>query len=188
MIVSKNMVVTIDYTVTDTEGEELDTSKGSGPFSYIQGTGSVVPGLEAALEGRSPEERVKVTVSPKDGYGERDEALIFSVPKERLGEIEDLEIGSHFHVRKDSGEVIMLTVTGIKGDTVTVDGNHPLAGSTLNFDVTVKDVRAATEEELAHGHSHCGEECGGECGHGECGDGECGDDCGCGCGCNEEEE
>jgi len=189
MIISKNAVVTIDYTVTDPEGTELDSSRDAEPFSYIQGTSSIVPGLEAALEGRSPEERIQVTVNPADGYGERDDALIFSIPQERLGEVEDPKVGSHFHVRKDSGEVLMLTVTGIKDGMVTVDGNHPLAGTTLRFDVTVLAVRGATEEELEHGHAHCGGGCGGGCG-GECGGGECGEgeDCGCGCGCHEEEE
>lgn len=187
MIVSKNMVVTIDYTVTDTEGAELDSSRDSAPFSFMQGTGSVVPGLEAALEGRRPEDHFQVTIQPKDGYGERDEDLVFSIPKERLAEIEDLEVGSHFHVRKDSGEVMMLTVTGIKDGVVTVDGNHPLAGSTLHFDVTVKDVRAATGEELEHGHAHGGGCCGHDGCGGDCGDG-CGEEEGCGCGCSGEDE
>lgn len=194
MTVTKNTVVTIDYVVTDPEGTELDSSLGGEPFSFIQGTSSIVPGLEAALEGHAPQDRIRVTVEPKDGYGERNEKLVFSVPKERLEEIEDLEVGSHFHVRNDEGGVMMLTVTAIKDGVVTVDGNHPLAGTTLKFDVTVKAVRAATEEELAHGHSHgdgCGHgECGEEgCGCG-CGDGECGEDedCGCGCGCGGDEE
>lgn len=153
MKISKHSVVSIDYTLTNDAGKVLDSSKGREPLSYIQGMGSLIPGLENALEGKGKGESLKVSIPPKDGYGERDEGLVQDVPRDQFGEGAEVEIGMQFQVDTEGGEVVV-TVVGVEPETVKVDGNHPLAGETLNFDVTVSEVRAATEEELHHGHVH----------------------------------
>ena len=153
MQISKHKVVTIDYTLKDEQGSVIDSSAGGEPFSYIQGIGSVIPGLEQALEGRSPGESVTVSIPPEQAYGERDEALVQVVPRALFGEGQEIAPGMQFQAETESGTRIV-TVVGVEEDRVTVDANHPLAGATLTFDVTVVDVREATPEELEHGHVH----------------------------------
>ena len=153
MQVAKNKVVGIDYKLTDKEGKTIDSSESHGPLYYIQGIGNLIPGLENALDGKKAGDNLKVKIDPKDGYGERNDALCQSVPKAQFESDEGLEIGMQFEVDTEQGELVV-SVTKIEGDTVTVDGNHPLAGVELHFDVTVKEVREATAEELAHGHVH----------------------------------
>lgn len=153
MNVSKNKVVIIDYTVTNSLGTVIDSSKGGEPFAFIHGTGNVIPGLEQALEGRASGEVLNVTVPPELGYGLRDAALMQVVPRDRFDGIEELEVGMRFHAESDQGERVV-TVIDIDGEDVTIDGNHPLAGETLEFGVTVVEVRDASEEELSHGHVH----------------------------------
>lgn len=155
MQISEHKVVTIDYTLTDDEGTVIDSSRGSEPLAYVQGIGNIIPGLESALEGKQPGDTLKVKIAPKDGYGARDEELVQIVNSEMFSNPEELQVGAHFQAH-DGEEHRMFTVTAIEGDHVTIDGNHPLAGVTLNFDVTVKDVREATAEELNHGHAHGG--------------------------------
>ena len=155
MQIAKDKVVIIDYTLTDDQGEVIDTSKDGEPLSYIQGTGDIIPGLENALEGRAVGETLKVSIPPQDGYGLRDEELVHVVSREIFRDAEGLEVGAQFQGRTD-GEAHIFTVMEISGDEVTIDGNHPLAGMTLNFDVTVREVREATAEELSHGHVHDG--------------------------------
>ena len=152
MQIAPRKVVTIDYTLTDDEGEVLDTSKGGTPLSYLHGTGSIVPGLESALEGKKAGDALKVTVAPAEGYGDRDERLVQEVPRDRLP-ADEVELGMRFEVRGDQGE-LTVTVVSMDDANVTLDGNHPLAGVTLSFDVTVVEVRDATAEELEHGHAH----------------------------------
>lgn len=153
MNVQKNKVVGIDYKLTDGSGKMIDSSKDHGPLYYIQGTGSLIPGLEVELEGKKAGDHLDVKIAAKDGYGERNDGLCQSVPRSQFESTEGLEIGMQFEVETEQGELVV-TVTKIEGDTVTVDGNHPLAGMDLHFDVTVKEVREATAEELAHGHVH----------------------------------
>ena len=152
MRVAKNMVVSIDYTLTGADGTVLDSSSGQEPLAYIHGTGSIIPGLEDALEGKSAGDALKVSVPPEKGYGLRDDKLLQQVPR-RMFDMEGLAPGMRFHAESDHG-VRVVTVAAVDGDTVTVDANHPLAGQTLSFDVKVMDVREATEEELSHGHVH----------------------------------
>lgn len=147
MQVAKNRVVTIDYTLTDDDGLVLDSSRGGEPFSYVQGTGSIPPGLEAALEGRSPGEELRVDVPPDQAYGERDESLVEVVPVERFEGADEVQVGQHFQTSDASGTRVV-TVVGVEHGMVTVDGNHPLAGETLHFDVKILDVREATPEDL----------------------------------------
>ena len=153
-------VVSIDYTLTDDDGTILDTSDGRDPLEYIHGTGHLVPGLEDALQGKTTGTQMNVTVQPNDGYGERDEGLVQSVDREAFKGAEELEVGMRFQADTNKGPHVF-TVAAIEDDQVTIDGNHPLAGVVLNFDVTVRDVRDATTEELQHGHVH------GEGAHGE---------------------
>lgn len=155
MRIAKHTVATIDYTLTDNDKNVIDTSEGGEPLSYIHGTGSIIPGLEDALTGKSPGDALRVSVPPAQGYGERDDSLLKVVPKDRF-ETDDIEVGMQFHTSSDNGHQV-ITVVDIEGDKITVDGNHPLAGVTLNFDVKVVGVRQATQEELDHGHAHGGD-------------------------------
>lgn len=153
MQIASRKVVTLDYTLTDDQGEVLDTSKDSQPLVYLHGTGGIVPGLESALEGKDEGASLKVTVAPADGYGERDDELVKSLPRDKFPSDEDIEVGMQFRAQSDDGPVVV-TVVEVDDQNVTVDGNHPLAGMTLAFDVTVLSVRDATLEELTHGHAH----------------------------------
>lgn len=147
MQIAKDSVVSIHYTLTDDAGAVLDSSDGNEPLVYLHDNGNLVPGLEAELTGKAKGAKFEVKVAPKDGYGEFDAQLVHQVPKRQFDG--DVEVGQRFHAGPS-----VVTVTKILGDMVTVDGNHPLAGKTLHFKVEVMDVRAATEEELEHGHVH----------------------------------
>ena len=153
MQIAENKVVSIDYTLTDADGALLDTSKGGEPLSYIHGTGSIISGLESALDGKSSGDALQVSIPPEEAYGERNDDLQQTVARDMFDGVEDLEVGMQFRAQGSQGEQVV-RVVAIEGDDVTVDGNHPLAGVTLNFDVTVADVRDATSEELEHGHAH----------------------------------
>jgi FKBP-type peptidyl-prolyl cis-trans isomerase SlyD len=153
MKVGKHKVVSIDYTLKDDDGTVIDSSQGGDPLAYIHGTGNIIPGLENALEGREQGENLSVSVAPGEGYGDRDDAMVQVVPR-HLFEVEsELQPGMQFQAHSDQG-VSLVTITAVEGDQVTVDANHPLAGQNLHFDVTVVDVRDASEEELDHGHVH----------------------------------
>jgi len=153
MQVEKNRVVSIDYTLKDNDDQVIDTSEGREPLAYIHGVGQIIPGLENALEGKEPGADVSVTINPEEGYGERDESMVLNVPREQFEGAESIEPGMQFQAETDEG-VRILTVLEAGDQEVTVDGNHPLAGITLNFDVSVQDVREAEQEELDHGHVH----------------------------------
>ena len=153
MEITADRVVTIHYTLKDDSGAVLDSSTGGEPLAYIQGHGNLVSGLERALEGKQDGNTLAVVVSPSEGYGERDEALIQRVPKRALQGSGEIKKGMQFQARTDDG-MRLFTVTGVIGDMVALDGNHPLADQTLHFDVEVVGVREATTEELEHGHVH----------------------------------
>lgn len=153
MKVAANTVVSIDYVLRDDDGEVLDSSQGQPPLVYIHGTGSLVPGLEKALEGKDVGAAIKVDVAPDQAYGERDESLVEVANRNQFESGVEIEVGAQFQVEGPQG-VTMLTVVEVDGEEVTLDGNHPLAGMTLHFEVSVKDVRAATPDELKHGHVH----------------------------------
>ena len=153
MKIDKNRVVTIEYTLKDSEGEVLDTSEGDEPLVYIHGIGTLVPGLESRLVGSSVGATLSVDVNPDGGYGDRDEELVINMPKERFSEIEDLSVGMQLEATMSDGEQI-ITIKEIGADEVIVDANHPLAGMVLHFDIEVVAVREATAEELDHGHAH----------------------------------
>lgn len=153
MQIEKNKVVGIDYKLTDKDGKLIDSSESHGPLYYIQGIGNLIPGLESALEGKKTGDSLKVAIPAKDAYGEVNEALCQTVPRTQFESAEGVELGMQFEVETEEGELVV-TVTKIEGDSVTVDGNHPLAGIELHFDVTVKEIREASAEEMAHGHVH----------------------------------
>jgi len=154
MKITKNKVVGIDYTLKDNDGEVLDSSEEGHPLYYLHGAGNLIPGLENSLEGKSAGEHLQVTVQPAEGYGERDETLRQQVPRDRFRGVDELQIGMRFRVAGHDGEQLVVSVVEIADDNVTIDGNHSLAGVTLNFDVTVREVRDATKDELAHSHAH----------------------------------
>jgi FKBP-type peptidyl-prolyl cis-trans isomerase SlyD len=153
MEIAADRVVTIHYTLKDESGAVLDSSAGGEPLAYIQGHGNLVPGLEKALEGKQGGTHVEVTLSPEEGYGTREAALVQRVPKRSLQGASEIRKGMQFQANTDAG-MRVFTVTAVTGDMVTLDGNHPLADRTLHFNVEVVSVREATTEELEHGHVH----------------------------------
>ena len=153
MQITKNKVVAIDYTLKSDDGELIDTSEGQEPLAYLHGVGGIIPGLERELEGKQPGDQLHVKVAPADAYGERDESLEQEVALEQFEDSENLALGMQFQVDSDDGPVVV-TVVEIDDDVVTIDGNHPMAGVNLNFDVTIREVRDATTDELSHGHVH----------------------------------
>jgi FKBP-type peptidyl-prolyl cis-trans isomerase SlyD len=153
MQIVKDAVVTMHYTLKNDSGETIDSSAGGDPLAYLQGNGNLIPGLESALEGKQAGDKVLVKVAPGDGYGEYDKALVQQVPRRSFKGIANIQVGMQFQVQSDHGPRAV-TVTNVIGDMVTVDGNHPLAGQHLNFDVEITEVRVATDEELSHGHVH----------------------------------
>ena len=161
MKIAHHKAVTVEYTLSDDAGAVLDTSKGREPLSYIHGTGGIIPGFEAALEGKSATDHVSFTLAPVDGYGERNDELVFSLPRERFSEVDDLREGMQFAVNAPHGGMIM-TVVNVGEQEVTLDGNHPLAGCNLHFDVEVLEVRDASAEEIAESTKET------ECGCAEC--------------------
>ena len=153
MQITKNAVVAIDYTLTSDEGEVLDTSTGHEPLAYLHGVGGIIPGLERELEGKQTGDQFQVSVAPQDAYGERDDALEQEVARDQFEGADELELGMQFQVESEDGPTVV-TIVEIDDDVVTIDGNHPMAGVNLNFDVTVREVREATADELSHGHVH----------------------------------
>jgi FKBP-type peptidyl-prolyl cis-trans isomerase SlyD len=153
MQIGAKKAVTIHYTLKDDKGEELDSSDGGDPLVYLHGEGNIVPGLEKALEGKQPGDEVTATVTPAEGYGERDEKNFRNLPIRKMqGKVQP---GMQVRLQTDQGPIAAL-VTAVNGDYATVDLNHPLAGMNLNFMVKVVEVRDATAEELEHGHVHSG--------------------------------
>lgn len=153
MNIVKDTVVSIDYTLKNSEGVVLDTSADGEPMSYLHGAKNIIVGLEQELEGKAAGDELSVEVKSELAYGERIDALIQEVPKEAFGELGDIEVGKRFQAETEQGPVPVV-VTAMTETTVTVDGNHPLAGQDLYFEVTVKEVREASKEEIDHGHIH----------------------------------
>jgi FKBP-type peptidyl-prolyl cis-trans isomerase SlyD len=154
MQIDHNSVVSIHYTLTNDEGTVIDSSVNIDPLVYLQGSGNIIPGLENALVGKSAGDKLNVRVAPAEGYGESVLELIQQVPLEMFQGAENIAPGMTFQAQDQSGYMQRVEVTAVNGNMVTIDANHPLAGQHLNFDVTVVDVRAATQEELDHGHVH----------------------------------
>ncbi len=142
------------YTLTDDSCTMVDSSRDQDPLGYIHGSGGLIPGLEAELEGRGAGDQVHAVIPPELAYGDVEEELIQIVPRSAFPGVEEIQVGMRFTASDHEGQQQTVAVTMIDADEVTVDGNHPLAGQTLHFDVEIMSVRAATEEEINHGHLH----------------------------------
>jgi FKBP-type peptidyl-prolyl cis-trans isomerase SlyD len=160
MKISDNKVVVLHYAVSDSEDTLIDSSYDHNPLAVIQGSHYLIPGLENELVGHEAGDKFEVSVTAENAYGEREDGFVQTVPKAMFAGIEDLDVGSQLRATTDEGEQTVIVID-VQDDEITVDGNHPLAGMDLKFDVEILEVRDATEEELEHGHVH-GE---GGCGH-----------------------
>ena len=153
MLVTENRVISIHYTLTNDSGNVIDQSGAGEPLVYLHGSGNIISGLEQALVGKVAGDKLNVTILPEDAYGARMDDRIQTVSRSMFQGIDQIEPGMQFHAEGNTGPVVV-TVTKIEGDENTIDGNHPLAGETLTFDVEVADIRDATADELEHGHIH----------------------------------
>ena len=185
--IADNHFVAIDYRLTLESGEEFDRSAEGSPLGFVTGTGSIIPGLESALAGKSAGDSFQVTVEPEAGYGHVQKELLQAIPRDRFPADVEITPGMQFHARGPRGPVA-LTVVSADQEQVNVDLNHPLAGKRLTFDVKVHEVREPLAHEIPAAASGCG--CGPQeqsacgCAGGESGgSGGCGSSSGGGCGC-----
>lgn len=154
LMIGDNLVVSINYKLTDDDGNVLDSSEGSEPLVYLHGADNIIPGLEKALVGKVEGDSLHVRVEPAEGYGEFIPDLIQTVERSVFQGVEAVEEGMMFEAEAPDGSLQPIVVKKVDGDEVTIDVNHPLAGVVLHFDVEIVGVREATEEEVAHGHAH----------------------------------
>ena len=152
MKATKGNVVTVQYTLTDASGEMLETSVGDEPLQYLHGFDEIAEGLEKVLEGKEKGFKTTVSLKAADAYGERSDDAVIEVPRSDLPE--DIEAGEEIWGDDEDGEPTGFTVVKVGEETAVLDANHPYAGKDVTFEVEVLDVRAATEEELEHGHVH----------------------------------
>lgn len=157
MQVADNTAVSIHYTLTNDDGDVIDSLIGGAALVYLQGAGNIISGLEKALHGKTAGEKLNVRIDAEDAYGEFMEERVQVIPRAMFEGIDTVEVGMQFHADVSDGPGVV-TVIGVEGDDITIDGNHPLAGMALTFDVEIVDVRPATKDEMAHGHVH-GEGC-----------------------------
>lgn len=153
MKITDNHVVTLNYTLTNNEGEIIDQAM-DGSFVYLHGAQNIIPGLENELSGKAVGDQLQVKVPPAEAYGERDEARVEDVPREMFPEDQLVEAGMVFHAQGPQGQTITVTVMDVSDETVKIDANHALAGVELNFDVEIIGIREAEEVEIEHGHVH----------------------------------
>lgn len=154
MLIADQHVVAIDYTLSNEAGEVIDSSAGAEPLVYLHGASNIIAGLEKALTGKAVGDELEVSIEPEDAYGEYSAELITTLGREMFEGVDELQVGMQFHASAPDGGMQIVTVRDIDGDDVTIDGNHPLAGQQLNFKVQVVSIRAASAEEVAHGHVH----------------------------------
>lgn len=148
-----NTVVTVHYTLTDDAGYVVDRSAEGTPLSYLHGHGNIIPGLEKELDGKETGHKSKLSIPASEAYGEKNPDLIFDAPREQFPPDMKFEVGTKVYADGPNGPVT-LTVVKLTEKGAVLDANHPLAGQTLKFDIELIDVRAASDEELNHGHSH----------------------------------
>ncbi len=153
MKIDKHSVVSFNFTLKHDDGTVLDSSDKGGPLVYLHGVGALIPGLEKELEGKAKGDKLEAKIAPGEAYGERNDQMIQTVSKNELPQEEELKVGMQFQADTPQGPIVV-TVSEVKDTEVVLDGNHPLAGVNLNFDVEVTDVREATKEEIDHGHVH----------------------------------
>ena len=154
MKIAPERVVSIHYTLTNDAGDQLDSSAGGEPLSYLHGSHGLIPGLESELDGRVAGDQFKATILPAEAYGEVNPSLIQEVPLDALAGIENLQVGMQLQSQSPDGRVQMLVVDEIGAESATLNANHALAGMVLHFEVEVAEVREASAEELDHGHAH----------------------------------
>lgn len=141
MKVGPRKTVVFDYRLYDEEGILIDYSGEDNPLSFVFGEGTIIPGLESQMEGMEPGEDKEVIVPPEDAYGPRDPGLIQQVPRARFSGEAQLETGTYYVAKTDTGQMINFMILGMDDDNVEIDMNHPLAGKTLRFEVKVKEVQ-----------------------------------------------
>jgi len=153
MQISKDKVVAIHYTLKNDAGKVIDSSEGGEPLVYLHGAQNIIVGLEKALEGKVSDDALQVSIDPAEAYGEHNKELTQVVPKSMFEGVEKIEAGMEFQAQTEQG-VEVIRIAAVDGDDITIDGNHPLAGERLHFEVVVAEVREASEDELKHGHVH----------------------------------
>jgi len=153
MQIAKNRVVSIHYTLKNDAGTVIDSSEEAEPLVYLHGSKNIIPGLERALEGKVADDTLQVSIEPTEAYGEYNKTLTQVVPSSMFQGVEKIEVGMEFQAQTEQG-VEVIRIAAVDGDDVTIDGNHPLAGERLHFDVSVTEVRDASADELEHGHVH----------------------------------
>lgn len=157
MNITKDTVATLSYTVTETNGQVVGRTQPDEPETALIGHGFLIRGLEKALEGHKKGDEFAIQLEPKDSYGEYDKNLVQTIDRAMFGDFE-IAVGNVFEADSEHGPMAVV-IKEINDKTVVVDGNHPLAGKTLNFLIVVEDVREATPEEIKHGHAHVGGHC-----------------------------
>ena len=154
MKVGKDKVVLMHYTLKNDAGDVIDSSDGADPLPFLQGHGNIIPGLESALEGSKVGDKLDVSIEPEEGYGLRMQDAIQEIPSSALKGVDEIKVGMQLQSEDKDGNAFLVSVTKIEDDKITVDGNHPLAGQTLHFSVSIESIRKAEAEELSHGHVH----------------------------------
>ena len=154
MKVGKDKVVLMHYTLKNDAGDVIDSSDGADPLPFLQGHGNIIHGLESALEGSKVGDKLDVSIEPEDGYGLRMQDAIQEIPNSALQSVDEVKVGMQLQSQDQDGNAFLVTVTKIEDDKITVDANHPLAGQTLHFSVSIESIRKAEVEELSHGHVH----------------------------------
>jgi len=158
--VKQGRVISVNFILRNEQGDVLDQSEKGAPLEYLHGSNDIIPGLEKALEGKKIGDQLNVVIPPVDAYGEYEVSLVDEVSRDQFPGVDEIEPGMQFQTQMDDGAPMLITVTAVDEDTVIVDGNHPLAGMTLVFEVEIAAVRYACKEELEHGHVHAeGETC-----------------------------
>lgn len=151
-VIKDDVVVKFNYTLTDDEGNVIDQSNGQ-PLAYLHGAANIIPGLEKALTGKTVGDKLTVNVPAAEAYGEYYAEMVQEVPREMFQGVDNIEAGMQFQAQAEDG-IQIVTVKAVQDDVIIIDGNHPLAGRDLNFDVEIVEIREATQEELDHGHVH----------------------------------
>ena len=154
LMIGKNSVVSMHYTLKNDEGEVLDSSDGKPPMVYLHGANNLIPGLENELQGKVAGTKFSVSIPPGDAYGEMKSELVQVINKSMFDGVESIEPGMSFVAQGEGGMQQQVRVTAVENDDVTIDANHPMAGLTLHFEVEIAEVREATEQEIEHGHVH----------------------------------
>jgi len=153
MLIGNNCVVSINYTLKNDSGSVMDESPEGQPLVYLHGAAGIIPGLETELTGKAIGSEFKVSITPEEAYGEHQPHLVQQVERNQFPADIDLTVGMQFQAQTEGGPMPVI-ITELSDETVTVDGNHPLAGLNLHFEGSIADVRDATEEEISHGHPH----------------------------------